>query len=155
MLQFKPIMLEFRPNSLNIRLRFRSCSCKNCMALVKSMSLTLQDNSVVGIRATIAKLNAMLQHYDAELWAHLEQKNKVKNSFAQEHCMCCCTLTQAFAVRPICGTNICMWLHYAIPSLVKVLKLACQCSFGSLLPDQRLSNPLPCRSILSFMLSDG
>lgn len=40
--------------------------------------LTLQDNSAVGIRATIAKLNSMLQGYDPELWAHLEQKNKVQ-----------------------------------------------------------------------------
>ena len=68
-----------------IRLRFRFCSCKHCVAACSSMCLTLQDNSVVGIRATIAKLNAMLQHYDAELWAHLEQKNKVKVRFAQKH----------------------------------------------------------------------
>ena len=39
----------------------------------------MQDNSAVGIRATIARLNSMLQGYDAELWAHLEQKNKVKH----------------------------------------------------------------------------
>ena len=39
--------------------------------------LTLQDNSAVGIRATIAKLNRMLQEYDPQLWAHLEQRNKV------------------------------------------------------------------------------
>lgn len=39
---------------------------------------SMQDNSAVGIRATIARLNSMLQASDPELWAHLEQKNKVK-----------------------------------------------------------------------------
>lgn len=39
------------------------------------------DNSAVGIRATIAKLNRMLQGYDPELWAHLEQRNKVNPQF--------------------------------------------------------------------------
>jgi hypothetical protein len=40
--------------------------------------LMLQDNSAVGIRATIAKLNSMLQGYDPKLWAHLEHRNKVR-----------------------------------------------------------------------------
>lgn len=38
---------------------------------------SMQDNSAVGIRATIARLNSMLQAHDPELWAHLEEKNKV------------------------------------------------------------------------------
>lgn len=39
------------------------------------------DNSAVGIRATITRLDTMLQGLDAELWAHLEQKNKVNPQF--------------------------------------------------------------------------
>ena len=38
---------------------------------------SMQDNSAIGIRATIARLNSMLQAHDPELWAHLEEKNKV------------------------------------------------------------------------------
>ena len=40
----------------------------------------MQDNSAIGIRATIARLNSMLQASDPELWAHLERKNKVKKT---------------------------------------------------------------------------
>lgn len=43
----------------------------------------MQDNSAVGIRATIARLNSMLQQSDPELWAHLEQKTKVKGDTHQ------------------------------------------------------------------------
>ena len=40
-------------------------------------ALNMQDNSAIGIRATIDRLNSMLQAHDPELWAHLEQKTKV------------------------------------------------------------------------------
>ena len=40
-------------------------------------SSNMQDNSAIGIRATIAQLNSRLQAHDPELWAHLEQKTKV------------------------------------------------------------------------------
>lgn len=50
-------------------------------------AVTLQDNSAVGVKATIAKLNAMLQRHDQELWAHLEQKNKVLQQCSlYKHC---------------------------------------------------------------------
>lgn len=39
------------------------------------------DNSAVGIRATIGRLNSMLHVLDPELWAHLEQTNKVNPQF--------------------------------------------------------------------------
>ena len=37
----------------------------------------LQDNSEVGIRATISRLSALLQTLDPELWYHLNHKVKV------------------------------------------------------------------------------
>ena len=37
----------------------------------------LQDNSRVGIRATLSKLSDMLQQEDEELWNHVQIKNKV------------------------------------------------------------------------------
>jgi hypothetical protein len=38
------------------------------------------DNSAVGIRSTIAQLNALLRHQDEELWRHLEYTSKVNVS---------------------------------------------------------------------------
>ena len=37
----------------------------------------LQDNTTVGIRSTITRLNDLLHEHDQELWQHLEQKTKV------------------------------------------------------------------------------
>lgn len=37
-----------------------------------------QDNSKVGIRATISRLSGLLQDADPELWYHLVHKNKVR-----------------------------------------------------------------------------
>ena len=37
-----------------------------------SHGMLLQDNSTMGIRATIGELNALLQQHDHELWSHLE-----------------------------------------------------------------------------------
>ncbi|KAK3258062.1 hypothetical protein CYMTET_32876 [Cymbomonas tetramitiformis] len=39
------------------------------------------DNSGVGIKATIGKLNTMLSENDRELWVHLEQNTKVNPQF--------------------------------------------------------------------------
>ena len=39
----------------------------------------MQDNSEVGIRATISRLSALLQTLDPELWYHLNHKVKVCN----------------------------------------------------------------------------
>jgi hypothetical protein len=39
------------------------------------------DNSAVGIRSTIAQLNALLRHQDEELWRHLEYTSKVNPQF--------------------------------------------------------------------------
>lgn len=36
------------------------------------------DNSVVGIRSTIAKLSQLLKRHDEELWRHLEVTTKVR-----------------------------------------------------------------------------
>lgn len=36
------------------------------------------DNSVVGIRATIARLSRLLKEHDEELWRHLEVTTKVR-----------------------------------------------------------------------------
>ena len=38
----------------------------------------VQDNSKVGIRATISRLSDLLQGADPELWYHLVHKNKVR-----------------------------------------------------------------------------
>ena len=46
-------------------------------SLLLQKAPTMQDNSAVGIRATIARLNSMLEAHDPELWAHLEQETKV------------------------------------------------------------------------------
>jgi hypothetical protein len=37
----------------------------------------LQDNSQMGIKATLSRLNAALKAHDRELWCHLEVKNQV------------------------------------------------------------------------------
>lgn len=37
----------------------------------------LQDNSQMGIKATLSRLNAALKAHDRELWYHLEVKNQV------------------------------------------------------------------------------
>jgi hypothetical protein len=39
------------------------------------------DNSAVGIRSTIAQLNALLRRQDEELWRHLEYTSKVNPQF--------------------------------------------------------------------------
>ena len=38
------------------------------------------DNSVVGIRSTIARLSHLLKEHDEELWRHLEVTTKVRLS---------------------------------------------------------------------------
>ena len=41
----------------------------------------MQDNSEVGIRATISRLSNLLQTLDPELWYHLNHKVKVCPSY--------------------------------------------------------------------------
>ena len=42
--------------------------------------LEVQDNSKVGIRATISRLSGLLQDADPELWYHLVHKNKARHA---------------------------------------------------------------------------
>ena len=59
-----------------------------------SHGMLLQDNSTMGIRATIGELNALLQQHDHELWSHLE-RSKV-----------CCFCT---AACQLLLTTACKW----------------------------------------------
>lgn len=38
---------------------------------------SLQDNSNVGIRSTLSRLDSLMEDADAELWEHLHTKNQV------------------------------------------------------------------------------
>ena len=50
-----------------------------------------QDNSEVGIRATITRLSGLLQDIDPQLWYHLVHKNKVRDTNSPRvHGQCCC-----------------------------------------------------------------
>ena len=42
---------------------------------------TPQDNSTVGIRATLARLSATLRAHDPELWEHLERRVAINPQF--------------------------------------------------------------------------
>jgi hypothetical protein len=42
-----------------------------------------QDNSKVGIRATLTRLSGLLQDTDPELWYHLVHKNKARRREAK------------------------------------------------------------------------
>lgn len=41
----------------------------------------MQDNTEVGIRATLGRLNAMLRAHDEELWEHLDRGIKINPQF--------------------------------------------------------------------------
>ncbi len=58
----------------------------------------MQDNSEVGIRATISRLSNLLQTLDPELWYHLNHKVKVC------YCPCPCSAfhyRQAHNISPL------------------------------------------------------
>lgn len=44
---------------------------------LKAVHLCMQDNSDVGIRAMLTRLESLLEQADAELWHHLQVQNKV------------------------------------------------------------------------------
>jgi hypothetical protein len=47
------------------------------LLLTVAWRCVLQDNSQMGIKATLSRLNAALKAHDRELWCHLEVKNQV------------------------------------------------------------------------------
>ena len=48
----------------------------NFSYLAELLIYFLQDNSKVGIRATLSRMSDMLQHKDEVLWNHVQNKNK-------------------------------------------------------------------------------
>lgn len=55
------------------------------LLLIVAWRCVLQDNSQMGIKATLSRLNAALKAHDRELWCHLEVKNQVCRNHSVWH----------------------------------------------------------------------
>ena len=69
------------------------CNAMQCNAMhppsrIHPRTTPLQDNSTVGIRATLARLSATLRSHDPELWEHLERRVAINPQFYAFRCVC-------------------------------------------------------------------
>ncbi len=56
--------------------------CHVCEATqIHKCHVPLQDNSNMGIKATLSRFSAVLKMHDRELWYHLDVKNQVRLSW--------------------------------------------------------------------------
>jgi len=65
----------------------RPRSVQHYVTLRSLPSLASQDNSTVGIRATLARLSQLLRAHDEELWEHLDKGLKINPQFYAFRCV--------------------------------------------------------------------
>ena len=69
-----------------------ACNAMHCnhppTAPTHPRTTTPQDNSTVGIRATLGRLSATLRAHDHELWEHLERHVAINPQFYAFRCVC-------------------------------------------------------------------